>query len=349
LTFSCKTLQGICVIREGNIVNVDESCLSEEASFSVCGEKERLCPRSEFVGSNYFKRNDGEDLSRIRRASSICSYDAKWSLSSLLLKNKTALFRFGGRMCNMMIQYLYARIFADAHGYGVTVVHDFGLLKDFPNVTFSSAVDRSIAPVECGFYHQNYLYYKDFRNLAWNIFLHQDSRDIIPNTVCLHFRVLEVSYQDDQIGHPPLSYYTSILDQYSFNTTKIWIITEPALINHTIVHELVSRYSASIHGKAPSEDWLLGIRAETFIGSEGTFSWTIAYFSVGRRIFLPFSQTTCQGSSWFPLHQMFIHDDHRILYHATEAPTQSMTADQVMMKQSEFAKCVQTRTDYCAP
>ena len=64
-----------------------------------------------------------------------------------------------------------------------------------------------------------------------------------------------------------------------------------------------------------TDDHYLARQAPIFIGSFGTFSWTVAYLSVARQIHLPYDPTEKAGSSWNRWNTLFIDDDDRIRYH----------------------------------
>jgi len=127
-----------------------------------------------------------------------------------------------------------------------------------------------------------------------------------------------------------------------------------------------------VHGGTPAEDMALAYRAPHFIGSQGTFSWMVAYLSQGTSVHLPFLSSTCDGAVWLPWSKLFIHDDPRIRYYALEGPLQALTPDevyptlcplrhkaelagkesktmQVLKGQTPFSQCVRARTAEGAP
>jgi len=187
-----------------------------------------------------------------------------------------------------------------------------------------------------------------------------------PQDVVVHFRALEVDYGATARYQefPTNDYFDAVFStldvsrakaNYSFAASVaaappvVWIVTEPALHSHEVVKHLIANYSSRIYGGTPEQDSEFAKRASTFVGSQGTFSWMIAFLSQGQRIHLPYLRDKCQGAIWLPWHELFIHDDDRIRYHALESPSLSQSAAEVLQGGSEFARCVLGRTDRDAP
>ena len=89
--------------------------------------------------------------------------------------------------------------------------------------------------------------------------------------------------------------------------------------------------------------------APVFIGSFGTFTWMAAFLSEARSIHLPYVSDLEWGASWLPWHDLFIHDDPRIVYHDIVNPKththESATA--VMSRNTTFAQAVRDRKNPC--
>ncbi len=99
------------------------------------------------------------------------------------------------------------------------------------------------------------------------------------------------------------------------------------------------------------QDHFLGRVAPTFIGSFGTYSWTIAYLSEGSRIHLPYYSSEAHGTDWLPWHALFIHDDERIMYSDCGGDGgEPVHARQVLAGNHAFARAVAKRPDArCGP
>lgn len=132
--------------------------------------------------------------------------------------------------------------------------------------------------------------------------------------------------------------------------SQVFIITVPQLYSSHVVKSLIRRFSARIYAGTPSDDWSLAVNARTFIGSFGTFSWMVAFLSEGDTIHLPYISELQYGAWWVPWHDLFIHDDPRIIYHDVSnlhKPTHEMSSS-VIRKNSTFAKSLKSRKNPCA-
>lgn len=135
-----------------------------------------------------------------------------------------------------------------------------------------------------------------------------------------------------------------------FPHSQVFIITVPQLYSSHVVKSLIHRFSARIYAGTPSDDWSLAVNARTFIGSFGTFSWMVAFLSEGDTIHLPYISELEYGAWWVPWHDLFIHDDARIIYHDVSnvhKPTHETPSD-VIHKNSPFAKSLKSRNNPCA-
>jgi hypothetical protein len=132
--------------------------------------------------------------------------------------------------------------------------------------------------------------------------------------------------------------------------SQVFIVSEPTLYSHQVVKSLQLRFAAEIYSDTPAGDWSLAVLAPVFIGSFGTFTWMAAFLSEGRLIHLPYVSDLSSGASWLPWHDLFIHDDPRIVYHDLgnpQAPTHEI-ASAVMSRNTKFAHAVRERKDPCA-
>lgn len=186
------------------------------------------------------------------------------------------------------------------------------------------------------------------------------------NDVVVHFRKLETDVgagAPDHALHPPPEYFDHVLSSLVAGGGRgaVWVVTEQVLEAHSVVVHLRTKWGcaprdrswfadarnqllqhrnvafilrsgarrARVHGGTPAEDMALAYRAPHFIGSQGTFSWMVAYLSQGTSVHLPFLSSTCDGAVWLPWSNLFIHDDPRIRYYALEGPLQALTPDEV--------------------
>jgi hypothetical protein len=237
------------------------------------------------------------------------------------------------RMCNNMIQWLFARIDADRFGnfvrtrvrawYQFSLSHG-GALYGFPNIKedsygrlgnmghFAWWMDRArglgeAEEVSCPGdpYKQNYLFFQSHRPLARHLWdTGSQAPRIGDDDIAVHFRLLEVNDSlspDQDTFVPPYRYYATTVNRSWRPGRKVWILVEPAQREHATVQRLQRAFGAQVHGGTAREDWVAGTRARVFIGSQGTFSWTIAYASErASLIHLPFVSYLAQGATWLP-------------------------------------------------
>jgi len=144
-----------------------------------------------------------------------------------------------------------------------------------------------------------------------------------------------------------VDYFTSILS--NMNADNVYIIAQPNMRRSRIVLDLITKRKAQLYQDDPLGDWSLAVMAPIFIGSFGSFSWSVAYLSEGAEIHLPYISNVEQGSYWHPAHHLFIDDDARVVYHdvADEKKVTSESAADVLSRKTVFARAVLNRTDPC--
>jgi len=290
------------------------------------------------------------------------------------------------RLGNNLIQWLFANVDADRFGYLVrtkvreryhSTLSRGKALYGFPNIRedsygrlgkmqeFARWMDRArglgdAEEVSCpdDNYKQNYLFFLHHRPLArhlWNA--SAQAPRIGDDDIAVHFRFLEVndssSSPDRDTFVPPYAYFEASVNSSWWPGRRVWVLAEPSQREHATVKRLQHTFGAQVHGGDEKEDWVAGTRAKVFIGSQGTFSWTIAYVSErATRIHLPFIGYLSQGATWLPWCNLFIHDDTRIRYSDVKHPRVALTAQQVTetpptistARATPFGKCVTLRT-----
>lgn len=144
-----------------------------------------------------------------------------------------------------------------------------------------------------------------------------------------------------------LDYVHSIISTIKYS--RIFVIAQPNMYNHQIVRDLKRNFHAELYQDTPIGDWSFAVMAPILIGSFGTFTWTAAYLSEGNSIHLPYLSDCERGSHWHPGHDLFIHDDPRIVYHDVANPRNITheTAMQVLSRDTIFARSVRRRIDPC--
>ena len=295
----------------------------------------------------------------------------------IVRRSKMIRFEFSGRTGNNLIQYLYARLLADSHNWGIiepfpSERYNSYLKTDFfPNIRYfhiEGATTESLLDSSKGCaneFNQNYLYFQHARKFAKCI--SKPAPDLLKfpeigeKDIVIHYRD-STEEDDDKIQRnwvdstvPQLEYFTSIIDMLwnDTNDSTIHFLSEPRLRqNHKIIDGLSKIYPKRVrvsHG-SPEEDMSIGYRAPILITSSQTFSWWMAYTSSARRIFMVYRSDLPQGSNAFPGADMFIHDDPRILFHDVSVyPVQLETARQVLSKNTPFADTVLNRRKNCLP
>jgi len=181
-----------------------------------------------------------------------------------------------------------------------------------------------------------------------------------PNDIVIHYRNgtgespshVAAKFWDTTV--PGLAYFTHIIDLHFKETgpSTIYFVTDPRFRqNHHVVDGLKAKYPQRllISRGNPEEDLLLGHHAPILIACTETFSWMMAYITSARKIYLVYESGLARGARGMPLHNMFIHDDPRVLYYDvlnTEIILQ--TADQVLDGNTTFAKSLQRRVNPCS-
>ena len=272
---------------------------------------------------------------------------------------------FLGRMCNNMLQYLHVMLNAQQQGKGVVKIVSpetdwkYGKNLDaFCRVTWKQARgDMVKAGTLCGGdFPQQYLVLMRHRDLAKCLFSPsylsvrpKNGLFLRPTDIVIHYRnILE---DGEGVGTTksslPFAYYRALLSRLSF--TKVYIIAKPSLYVHETVVQLQQKFSAEIYKDSPEGDWFFAVMAPTLIGSFGSYSWMAAYLSEGHSVHLPYISNLRDGSDWSPLHNLFIHDDPRLVYHDVLDPSNPTdeAAATVMSRDTVFARAVRERQDPC--
>jgi len=278
------------------------------------------------------------------------------------VEKKTVLrVELKGRTGNNMLQYMFARATADLSGFGILPYsvdrgdqHAMDFLDGFPNVWYEKEgsgkkqVGKNVYACNDAF-QQNYLFYQHMRPLAMCLFtpsvmqLSSAALSIGMNDVVVHVRDEFFMLADMS---PPYAYYKASLGHLKATGSlgTVWIVTSLDLRKHEIVAKLQSEYGAKLHSGTVDQDHLFGRVAPNLIGGFGTYSWTMAYLSQGRRMFLPFWGSQESGANWLPWSALFIHDDPRVLYiNCEDTGGKPLTAEEVMGGSTRFAKGVKSR------
>jgi hypothetical protein len=234
--------------------------------------------------------------------------------------NGTHHISFRGRMSNGIIEYFYTRIAADAAGVGIFSEGQGGehLKSFYQNIEFEPGGERRVVPAnkKCGPHFQSYGFFRYERCLAQCV-LAPTHMTLSPTIFALqskdaviHFRRPFFQFKGKSphgirrhtAWHttPTFDYFSNILDDLKKRNYlgTVYIVAEPGQREDEIVQQILEQYSAKWVAEKPAQDHYLCRVAPTFIGSFGTFSWTIAYLSQAREIHLPIVSNMTFGSTW---------------------------------------------------
>jgi len=168
-----------------------------------------------------------------------------------------------GRMCNNMLQYMFARATADASGFGIVPFdvergagHSTDFIESFPNIRYDQdAGGRNLlgkGAYSCNdVFVQHYFFYQHIRPMAFCLFtpsmnhlstvaLSLGSNDVVVHVRDEFFMLANMS--------PPYAYYKTILDDLKAKGElgAMWIVTSPDLIKHESVTKLRAEFGAKV-------------------------------------------------------------------------------------------------------
>jgi len=198
------------------------------------------------------------------------------------------------------------------------------ILESFKN---SSSVERkykiSSKLLDCGPFFQHYSLLKDLRDDAKFLFTPSNASiseankyTLSQNDVVIHYRHFEGN-PDLPYSFVPFGYFDSILLHHrKKGPGKIFVACEPHLVNENkIVSDLIKLHNATFLNISFHAQLLVARSSNTFIGTFGSLSFFLAYLTNASVVHLPFYSNLKGGSSWFSISDMFMYDNHRILYH----------------------------------
>jgi len=272
---------------------------------------------------------------------------------------------FQGRLCNNMLQYIHAKLNARQQGKGLVKIHNAATdakygknLEVFSRVTWTQASGSTEkSDTLCGGeFPQHYLVLMRHRGLAKCLFSPSYLSLRPKNGLFLQHTDLVIHYRNiledgEGVGTAksflPIEYYRTLLSRLKFN--KVYIIAKPDLHRHGTIVALRREFAADMYDDSPAGDWSFAVMAPTLVASFGSYSWMAAYLSEGHTIHMPYISSLKDGADWFPGHDLFIHDDPRIVYHDVLDPGNPTdeTAAAVMSRDTVFARAIRARRDPC--
>uniref|UniRef100_A0A7S1DIP2 Uncharacterized protein n=1 Tax=Hemiselmis andersenii TaxID=464988 RepID=A0A7S1DIP2_HEMAN len=292
--------------------------------------------------------------------------------------NGTHRINFRGRMSNGIIEYLYTRIAADTAGVGIAAIGN-GLdnLKLFyPNIEYKEGGERKVIPAnkKCGPHFQSYAFFRTERCLAQCILAPTPTLltpfmfKLKAEDVMIHFRRPFFQFKGKNphgirrhtAWHttPTYEYFANILESIKRKGIlgRVYLVAEPHQRDDDIVVKLEEVWNATWVSGSPNQDHYLSRVSPTFIGSFGTFTWTIVYLSQAKTIHLPIVSNMTYGSTWNWWEELFIEDDPRITYHDEVLPDWGgiggfLTAADVIASNTVYSRSILNRTDgeFCHP
>lgn len=148
------------------------------------------------------------------------------------------------------------------------------------------------------------------------------------------------------------AYYYNILNEKRVKGQlgQVWIVRQHSKTGKYKAHKgtthykLLQEFGARVAVGESEQDHFLARNAPVFIGSFGTYTWTIAYLAGGREIHLPYDSRIAAGSTWNRWSDLFVDDDPRYVYHDCFVSNKSQTAQEVLAADTPFARAVRSKS-----
>lgn len=215
---------------------------------------------------------------------------------------KVITFSRGGRMGNMICQYIVARLFADLKGYHLGTPFEYpGVINKYmpkANETYGPSTATIIketietgnileAHYPNGHYHlegfwQEAEYYNTHRDKILCYFDHKAPPKTITKDIIMHVRLGD--YKEFGVGGNVLDpeYYHKCLKREKFK--KLYIVTDSP--DDSYFSEF-KKYSPIVQSKTVEEDFWFITKFDRIICANSTFSWWAAFVSNATKIYIP--------------------------------------------------------------